>query len=90
MIPLKQNEDFQKISPEKQRMIELLAASLEGQKLTDALPILTRWKKQMQQEHITLTPEEDKIITDILSEQLTPAQKKQFHYLKQILRQKKF
>jgi hypothetical protein len=90
MINLRQNEAFQQISPEKQEMIERLAANLEGKQLSQAMPILTDWKRQMQEKNLTLTPAEDKIITDILFGQLTPSQKKQFDMLTRLMKTKKF
>lgn len=76
-----QNEAFRSMEPKKQKMIEQLAASLQGKKLTEALPLLTRWKKIMQQENIQFTPEENQILTVIFSAQLTPQQKKQFEFI---------
>ncbi len=76
-----QNEAFRSMEPKKQKMIEQLAASLQGKKLTEALPLLTRWKKTMQQENIQFTPEENQILTVIFSAQLTPQQKKQFEFI---------
>ena len=76
-----QNEAFRSMEPKKQKMIEQLAASLQGKKLTEALPLLTRWKKTMQQENIQFTPEENQILTSIFSAQLTPQQKKQFEFI---------
>ena len=76
-----QNEAFRSMEPKKQKMIEQLAASLQGKKLTEALPLLIRWKKTMQQENIQFTPEENQILTAIFSAQLTPQQKKQFEFI---------
>lgn len=76
-----QNEAFRSMEPKKQKMIEQLAASLQGKKLTEALPLLTRWKKTMQQENIQFTPEDNQILTEIFSAQLTPQQKKQFEFI---------
>lgn len=78
----KQNEAFRSMDPQKQNMIEQLAASLQGKKLTEALPLLTRWKRTMQQEKIQFTPEENQILTEIFLAQLTPQQKKQFEFIK--------
>ena len=77
-----QNEAFRSMDPKKQKMIEQLAASLQGKKLTEALPLLTQWKRTMQQENIQFTPEENQILTAIFSAQLTPQQKKQFDFIK--------
>lgn len=82
----RQHEAFLKMDPKKQSMIELLSDTLEGKKLTEALPILTRWKQQMQQENIVFTPEENRLLTEIFSAQLTPAQRQQFEYLKHFIK----
>ena len=82
----KQNEAFRQMDPKKQAMIELLTETLKGKKLTEALPVLTQWKKQMQQENIVFTPEENQLLTEIFSSQLTPAQRKQFEYLSHFIK----
>lgn len=82
----KQQEAFLKMDPRKQGMIISLTNALEGKKLTDALPILTKWKQQVQQENIVFTPEENKLLTEIFSSQLSPAQKQQFEYLKHFIK----
>lgn len=84
-----QNEAFRSMDPKKQKMIEQLAASLQGKKLTEALPLLTQWKRTMQQENIQFTPEENRILTAIFSAQLTPQQKKQFEFIKNANRNRK-
>ena len=82
----KQNEAFRQMDPKKQSMVELLTETLKGKKLTEALPVLTQWKKQMQQENIVFTPEENQLLTEIFSSQLTPAQRKQFEYLSHFIK----
>lgn len=82
----KQQDAFLNMDPRKQSMIILLTDTLEGKKLTEALPILTKWKQQMQQEHIVFTPEENRLLTEIFSSQLTPAQRQQFEYLKHFIK----
>ena len=51
MEPWHQNEAFRSMEPAKQKMIEQLAASLQGKKLTEALPLLMQWKQTMQREN---------------------------------------
>lgn len=84
-----QNEAFRSMDPKKQKMIEQLAVSLQGKKLTEALPLLTQWKRTMQQENIQFTPEENQILTEIFSAQLTPQQKRQFEFIKNANRNRK-
>ena len=85
----KQSDAFLNMEPKKKAMIELLQTSLEGKPLTEALPILTNWKKKMQQENISFTPQENQLLTEIFSSQMTPAQRQQFEYLKTLMKQKK-
>lgn len=70
------------MEPAKQKMIEQLAASLQGKKLTEALPLLMQWKQTMQRENIQFTEEENQILTEIFSAQLSPQQKRQFEFIK--------
>lgn len=85
MTTWRQNESFRRMDPKKQNMIEQLAETLEGRKLTEAVPLITKWKEQMQRENIVFTPEENQLLTEIFSEQLTPAQRRQFEYLKRFI-----
>lgn len=78
-------EVFQKMDIRKQTMIELLCDTLEGKKLTEALPVLMEWKKQMQKENISFTEEENQLLTEIFTQQMTPAQKQQYEYLKHFI-----
>lgn len=82
----KQEDAFLNMDPQKRSMIELLSATLEGKKLTEALPVLTEWKKQMQRENIVFTQEENQLLTQIFSSQLTPAQRQQYEYLKHFIK----
>ena len=79
------NEVFQKMDIQKQTMIELLSDALEGKKLTEALPVLMEWKKQMEKDNIHFTEEENRLLTDIFARQMTPAQRQQYEYLKHFI-----
>lgn len=82
MTDFNTNEAFQKMNPEKQQIVRLLADSLQGKKLTEALPLLVHWKKEMQKKNISFSKEENELLTSLFTEQMTPAQKKQYEYLK--------
>ncbi len=86
MTTWKQNKSFRGMDPKKQHMVELLAETLTDRKLTEALPLLMEWKGRMQRENIVFTPEENRLLTEILSAQLTPAQREQFEYLKHFIK----
>lgn len=80
------NEAFRKMTPKKQAMVRQLVQTLNGKNVTEALPVLTRWRQQMQQEQIEFTQEENQLLTEIFFHQLTPAQRQQFEYLKQFIK----
>lgn len=88
MKEFKENPNFQKMNPKKQQMIELLADTLNNKKLTEALPILMEWKEQMKQEGLSFTEEENILLTEIFTAQMTPAQRKQYEFLKPFIKSK--
>lgn len=80
------HEAFQKLHPQKQKMILMLTEALQNKKLTEALPILMQWKQQMAAENISFTPEENEILTEIFMENLSPAGRQQYEYLKPFIK----
>ena len=82
MNTFKNHPEYKKMDVKKQQMIELLAETLQGKKLTEALPALMSWREQMNRENISFTKEENDMLTEIFISQLTPAQKKQYEFLK--------
>lgn len=80
------HEAFQNLQPEKQTMILLLTESLQNKKLTEALPVLMQWKQQMTAQNISFTPEENEILTQIFIENLSPAGRQQYEYLKPFIK----
>lgn len=89
MEDLKQNPAFQQMDAQKQQMIELLIQSLQDKKLTEALPVIMNWNKQMEQKKLSFSPEENALLTAILSAQMTPAQKKQYELLKTMIKKQR-
>ena len=71
------HEAFQNLQPEKQTMILLL---------TEALPVLMQWKQQMSAKNISFTPEENELLTQIFIENLSPAGRQQYEYLKPLIK----
>lgn len=88
MNDYRQNPAFRQMNPEKQQMIEELIHSLSGRQLTEALPIVTNWKSRMEAKGLSFTPQENELLTEIFSAQMTPAQKKQFMMLQQFMQRK--
>ncbi|MDE6566537.1 MAG: hypothetical protein K2K70_02250 [Lachnospiraceae bacterium] len=80
------HEAFQNLSPEKQTMILLLTESLENKQLTEALPVLMQWKQQLTAKNISFTSEENELLTQIFIENLSPAGRQQYEYLKPLIK----
>lgn len=77
---------FQQMDEKKQKMIIMLAESLQNKKLTEALPLVMTWKERMAQENISFTAEENNLLMEIFTSQMTPAQRKQYEYMKPFIK----
>lgn len=77
---------FQNLQPEKQKMILLLTEALQNKKLTEALPVLMQWKQQMAAQNISFTAEENEILSQVFLENLSPAGRQQYEYLKPFIK----
>ena len=86
MDSIKNNKAFLQMEPRKQEMVLLLIDSLNNKKLTDALPVLMQFREKMTQEGISFTEEENAMLTEIFTNRLSPAQKKQYEYLKPFIK----
>ena len=86
MEDIKRNPAFRQMDAQKQQMIMLLIQSLQDKNLNQALPVIMNWNKQMEQKNISFTPEENSLLTAILSSQTTPAQRKQYEALQSMMK----
>lgn len=86
MDSIKTNKAFLQMEPRKQEMILLLIDSLNNKKLTEALPVLMQFRQKMTQEGISFTEEENAMLTEIFTSELSPSQKKQYEYLKPFIK----
>lgn len=86
MDSIKNNKAFLQMEPRKQEMVLLLIDSLNNKKLTEALPVLMQFREKMTQEGISFTEEENAMLTKIFTNRLSPAQKKQYEYLKPFIK----
>ena len=86
MDSIKNNKAFLQMEPRKQEMVLLLIDSLNNKKLTEALPVLMQFREKMTQEGISFTEEENAMLTEIFTNRLSPAQKKQHEYLKPFIK----
>ena len=86
MDSIKNNKAFLQMEPRKQEMVLLLIDSLNNKKLTEALPVLMQFREKMTQEGISFTEEENAMLTEIFTNRLSHAQKKQYEYLKPFIK----
>ena len=86
MASFSDHPSFQKMDPKKQKMIELLADSLYHKDMTEALPLIMSWQKQMEREHITFTTEENKMLSEILFAELSPEGKRRYESIKNLIK----
>lgn len=77
---------FRKMDAQKQKLIIQLVNSLADKKLAQAMPVILAWQKQMRDRNISFTPEENRLLTDIFTAQMTPAQRKQYESLRHFMK----
>ena len=71
--PWQNNEKFRSLDPKKQEMI------------TEALPALMEWKTQIDRENIRFTAEENELLTELFTENLSASGQKQYEFIKPFL-----
>ncbi len=86
MEQFNQNPAFCRMDAKKQQMVTELVNSLEHKSLNQALPLLMSWQQNAQQQNITFTREENRMLTDLFMERLSPAQRKQYEALKTFIK----
>ncbi len=87
-VNLQNHEAFQKLPPEKQKMVIMLTEALQDKSITEALPIMMQWKQQMAAKNISFTAQENELLTAVFMENLSPAGKQQYEYLKSFMKGK--
>ena len=83
--PWQNNEKFRSLDPKKQEMILQLTGHLQGHTITEALPALMEWKTQIDRENIRFTAEENELLTELFTENLSPSGQKQYEFIKPFL-----
>lgn len=86
MNNFKNHPSFRQMDEKKQQMIIMLAETIQNKSLTEALPLVMAWNERIKQENIIFTPEENSLLTDIFTSQMTPAQRKQYEFIKPFMK----
>ena len=70
----------------KRQKVEELFNLLNGKNINDALPVVTSWNMQLKQENISFTSQENELLSQLFLAELSPAQMKQFEFLKSFMK----
>ena len=77
---------FLGMDEKKRQKVEELFSLLKGKNINAALPIVTNWNTQLKQENISFTSQENEMLSQLFLTELSPAQMKQFEFLKSFMK----
>ena len=80
---------LQTMHPVKLQVINELAENAAGKPLTQTAPYLLKAQKILKEAGLSFTPEESSLLMEILTKDMTPAEKQQIERLKSFLQQQK-
>lgn len=73
------------MDPLKKEIILELMENAKGKSLAKMAPYLQKATLRMQKEHLSFTEEENALIIDVITQGMTPAERKQFEIARQII-----
>lgn len=79
------NPAFKNIHPKKLEVISQLIQSTNGKPIAQSIPFLMQANKQLQSEGLAFTPDESALIMDILTKDMSPAEKQQLAKMKSLI-----
>lgn len=83
---LTSNPTYQKMEPQKQKLLLDCVKQSEGESLQKALPILLSMNQRMKSLGIQFTTEEREVLVDALTSHLSPAERVKVDALKKMMR----
>ncbi len=78
-------EQLRNIAPAKLRIILDLMESSKGKGPESLMPLLIQTNQKMQQQGIQFTPEESRLMLDLLKQDMTPAEVKKVEMMQSLL-----
>lgn len=73
------------MDPLKKDIILELMENADGKSLAKVAPYLQKATSRMQKEHLSFTEEENALIIDVITQGMSPAERRQFETARQIL-----
>ena len=80
------SQAFLSMDAKKRQKVEELFNMLKGRNINDALPVVTSWNMKLKQENISFTQQENELLSQLFLAELSPAQMKQFEFLKSFMK----
>ncbi|MCM1496547.1 MAG: hypothetical protein NC089_12230 [Bacteroides sp.] len=78
-------EQLRSLSPAKLRILLDLMENSKGKGPETLMPLLLQANQKMQQQGIRFTPEESKLVLDLLKQDMTPAEVKKVEMMQSLL-----
>lgn len=82
------HEALKNMNPKKVQILKELAAQTEGKADKEIAPLLLETMKKMQKENLTFTKEESGIMMDILTRNMSPAERAKVDMMKKMMMSK--
>ncbi len=79
------NPELDVLHPRKKELIVRFIEETAGKSFAQAIPIFSRLSKTMQEEGLSFTPEENTLIMDILTRDMSEEEKKRLEAIKQMI-----
>lgn len=74
-----------KMDPRKLAIVETFVGNVQGKSAMAAMPILMQTQRTMQEQGLTFTAEESALLTEILTQDMTPAEKAKVEQMRQLV-----
>lgn len=84
-----ENETLKKMNPEKIEIMKELAEAAEGKDLKETAPLIMRANQKLNAKNMSFTKEETTVLLDLLTRNMSPAEKAKVEMMKKIVKDKK-
>ena len=74
-----------KMEPAKKEIMQQLIQSSRGKSMPQMIPLLQAATAKMKQQNLSFSKEENALIMELISQSMSPAEKKQFEKIKKML-----
>ena len=85
MIEFMNGPEFRALAPAKQRMLREMVQMLEGRSLNEKVQVVMSYGFRMQNQGLSLTNEESKMLMKVLQGGLTPEEKERLDQIARML-----